>query len=186
MRRRDTQILIDGARLVNRTKAISVSPEGAKEMNENTVYNQLMSKQPERLEAEFTARVLETTRPVEHYYVVTHDDNTGKIEIQVDTIYNLEKVDWQKRDEVYLEWVETRPGTFKLMITCHVGTETNAKDKKKAFSDNVALVIKYVCMIDSMIFLKSSKLTESTVHMCYHDGYQCVEVVDLGKLNKYL
>lgn len=151
----------------------------------NTKFNEVMSKQHTKLKVIFTERVLHTANPCEHYYVVTHCDETGKVRINVDKTYDVSKVNWDLRDEVYAEWIKDKAGKHHLMLTVHVGVEDDAGDRKRTFKQHISEVVGYIIHADAMLMIHMPALMDSPVAICYHDGYDCSDIEELGLVKEH-
>lgn len=155
----------------------------------HTKFMELMSKQHTKLKVCFTERVLHTANPLEHYYVVTHSDETGKIRVNIDKTYDVSKVDWDLRDEVYAEWIkdlkDLQPMKYRLMLTVHVGVEDDAAERKKIFKKNISEVVGFILQADAMLLVHCPELLTAPVSICYHDGYDCSDIEDLGVVKEH-
>ena len=151
----------------------------------DTKFWQTMSKQNPKLKVVFSDRVLHTVCPTEHYYVITHCDKTGMMRVNVDRTYDVSKVDWDVRDEVYVEWIADSAGKYHMMLTCPVGVEEDAKVRREVFLHHAPEVVNAVCMADAVVILHCPELMNSCVSMCLHDGYDCSDVVELGMVKDH-
>ncbi len=150
-----------------------------------TKFWDIMSKQQPKLKVMFSDRVLHTANPVDHYYVITHCDKTGKIRVNVDRSYDVSKVDWEVRDEVYAEWTKDTAGKCHLMLTCHVGVEDDAREKKEMFRHHAPEVVNYIGVADACLFIHCPALMDAQVCICYHDGYDCSDIEELGMVKDH-
>lgn len=150
-----------------------------------TKFAQIMNKQTDCFEVSFTERVLHCKDPEHHYYVLTNDDATGEIELHIDKNYNLEDVDWELRDEVYGEWIK-EGAKYHLMLTVHVGTDEDAAERKDYFKTEISEVVGLLVHGDAMLFWHHPTLMDSQVTICYHDGFDCSDIEELGMVKDHV
>lgn len=144
------------------------------------------SKQEDYLEVHFTERVLLCQDPAYHYYVLTHCDETGEMNLYVDKAYNLKDVDWDMRDEVCAEWI--KEGTkYEFMATVHVGTGEDAQYRKEIFEEHISQVVGLIMHGDAALLVHYPTLLDSNVSICYHDGMSdCSDIESLGMVKDHL
>ena len=144
------------------------------------------SKQEDYLEVHFTERVLSCKDPEHHYYILTHCDETGEMDLYVDKEYNLKSVNWELRDEVCGEWVK-EGAKYELMLTVYIGTELDAPERKKIFRDHVSTAVGLMMHGDAALIVANPTLCDSKVSICYYDGTEeSSDMEELGLVRDHI
>ena len=147
------------------------------------------AKQETFLKVSFTERVLHSSCPEDHYYVLTHHDD--KMKIKIDKAYDLSCIDYKIHDEILGTWnkeetaTSTATPSYCLDITVNIGLEDPA-GRKEVFKEHLCEAIGLFVHADAGLLLLHPTLLKSKVKVSYCDGVSKEDTEEYGIVEDHI
>ncbi|MDQ0350284.1 hypothetical protein J2R98_000087 [Alkalibacillus filiformis] len=130
---------------------------------------------PNKLSIQFHPPATPSTPIIGRKYTLTHSDETGELFLDIGTNYNFNAIDWQLRDEVLAEWIQTSEAQNQLLGYAYVdGGEFSLEEaafRYNIFLKEMQLALKGIIYGDIPFYEQHQYLLNSPIVIEYHSSY---------------
>lgn len=143
--------------------------------------------QPEKLSVTYKDEIEIKDFLFPRKYTLTHSDESGELFLSIGKNYDLDKIDYNIRDEVIGSWEKDDKEYLLITLELDNGDDiNNTITRDKIFREELGLALMAIVFGDNLLFENNKNLYEAPIRVKFNSKFSEYDSLEeIGKVNDY-